>query len=134
MKTLDLAVNEIKDSNFLTDIKADNLENLYLDNNYFKNFYSILNVDINEILDSKILNKMEEKEFKNLYKESEENRSKGVGPLLTTKFKKLKILAVNNQKVDDDNNKNISRDDEQEPQQYRINKQSAIQLIPPEYY
>lgn len=132
LKTLDLAVNEIKDSNFLTDIKADNLENLYLDNNYLKNFYPILNVDVNKILDSQILDKMEEKEFKNLYKESEENRSKGVKPLLTAKFKKLKTLSVNNQNVDDNNNKNISIDDEQKKQIYGSNIESAFQFTPPE--
>ena len=96
LKMLDLSVNEIEDSNFLTDLKADNLENLYLGNNHFKNFCPILNIDINEILNSKILNKIEEKDFKNLYKESEENRSKGIKPLLIDKFKKLKTLAVNN--------------------------------------
>ena len=96
LRTLDLAYNEIKNSNFLIDIKADNLKDLYLDNNYFKNFYPILNVNVNEILNSNILNEIEEKKFEVLYKESEENSSKGVIPLLKTKFKKLKNLGMHN--------------------------------------
>ena len=133
LKTLDLAVNEIKDSNFLIDLKADNLENLYLDNNYFKNFYPILNVDVNEILNSDILSEKEENEFKELYKESEENRSENVEPLLKAKFKKLKNLSVNNQNVDDDNNNQNYKDDESKDRKYGINIQSAIQFQPPEF-
>ena len=128
LKKLDLSVNEIKDSNFLKDLKADNLVNLYLDNNYFRNFYPILNVDVNEILNSKILSKIEENEFKELYKESEENRSKDVKPLLTAKFKKLKILSVNNQNVSDNNNNNYSNDDDSKKKQYATSKESAVQI------
>ena len=128
LKTLDLSVNEIKDSNFLIDLKANNLENLYLDNNYFKNFYPILNVDVNEIINSKILSNIEENEFIKLYKESEENLSKDVEPLLTAKFKKLKNLSVNNQNASDNNNNNYSHDDDSKKKQYAKNKESALQF------
>ena len=133
LKTLDLAVNEIEDSNFLTDIKADNLENLYLDNNYLKNFYPILNVDVNEILNSDKLKEIEVKEFYNLYKDSKEKLSENVEPLLKDKFKKLVNLSVNNQNADD-NIKSFYKYFERNTKKFGINKNCAFQAVAPESY
>ena len=133
LRTLDLAVNNIENSDFLIDLKAEKLENLYLDNNYFKNLYPILNVNINTIINSKKLDKVEEKELEQLYKDSEENRSKDVEPLLKAKFKKLKNLSVDNQNVDYDDNNIIPEDNEGKSKKYKLNNQIAFQAESPEY-
>jgi hypothetical protein len=133
LRTLDLAVNNIENSDFLIDLKAEKLENLYLDNNYFKNLYPILNVNINTIINSKKLDKVEEKELEQLYKDSEENRSKDVEPLLKAKFKKLKNLSVDNQNVDYDDNNIFPKDNEGKSKKYQLNNQIAFQAESPEY-
>ena len=45
MEFLDLAVNEITNLNFLPDMKAEKLKNLYLDNNHLKDIYPLLNTN-----------------------------------------------------------------------------------------
>ena len=45
MEILDLAVNEITNLNFLPELKAKKLKNLYLDNNHLKDIYPLLNTN-----------------------------------------------------------------------------------------
>ena len=46
MRTLDLAVNKIKDLKFISGLKAKYLKYLYLDNNSFNDIYPILSSEL----------------------------------------------------------------------------------------
>ena len=78
LETLDLAVNEITNIKFLSDIKAKHLKYLYLDNNNLSSIYPLFNINFSnlEALSLRKNNFNDENMEKTLEKELEEKENK----------------------------------------------------------
>ena len=122
---LDLAVNKIKESKFLADIKAPKLEELYLDNNCFKDFYPILNVDPNSVNDKEILKEMEEEEFKEYCNNTKKELQNNVKPLFTSKYQNLKVFSLNDNDIPSDNTMSSNGN----PQKYAKKNSTVVQEV-----